>query len=153
MVEASKSGFSKRSILLTIFLVFLVVSFVDLNEPDSLVDRVEEKDRTSNLMAGSVFIVHFESGGTDRYNYVAHRENYCNINPNSSSCPPEDFPEKPPIVQNFSFTHPPNSTIYMPKESVCIDETYQSCSGKSRIEPILEKLLYPSLGEEAFSLL
>lgn len=153
MSERIELSFSKKSILLTVFLVSAVILFLDLNEPDSLVDRVEEKDRTTNLMAGSVFEVHFESGGNDRYNYVANRENYCEIHPDASGCPPEDFPEKPPLIQNFDFTHPPNSTVYIPKESICMDENYQSCSGKSQVEPILENLLYPVMGEEAFSLL
>ncbi len=153
MREGIELSFSRRSVLLTVVLVLAVVLFLDLNEPDSLVDRVEEKDRTTNLMAGSDFEVHFESGGNDRYNYVTHRENYCEVHPDASGCPPEDFPEKPPLIQKFNFTHPPNSTVYIPKEAVCMDETYQSCSGKSLIETHLENILYPVLGQEAFSLL
>ena len=145
---------SQKRIFLSILLICIItVLTIDLNEPESLVDRVEEKDRTTNLMKGSVFEVYFESGGTDRYNYVTHRENYCEINTNSSGCPPENFPEKPPLIQNFKFKHIPNSTVYIPKESVCINKTYQSCSGNSFFEPLLEKSLYHLVGEDAFAFL
>ncbi len=146
---------TQRRILLALIIIFSAL-VIDLHEPDSMIDRIEEQDRTTNLMTGEVFIVHFESGGKDRFSYVSHREDtYCSVNPNSSECPPEEHPEKPPLMEKFNFTKKPTKdTVYVPESAICIDGTYERCSGKSRLEPALENLAFSILGsEEVFSIL
>ena len=125
---------SFHSVILVSAVALVVFSALGFSQPDSEVVKVVEKDRTTNLMQGSVFEVHFAGGGTDRYEYVTHRETYCSTHPDASGCPPEVFPDKPPVMQNFSFSKTDESPdTYRPEESICMEEgTYVRCSGLAR---------------------
>ncbi|MFB6116783.1 MAG: hypothetical protein ABEK10_04715 [Candidatus Nanosalina sp.] len=132
-----------HSVILVSIVSLFAFSAIGFSQPDSVVVKVVEKDRTTNLMQGSVFEVHFASGGTDRYEYVTHRETYCSTHPDASGCPPEVFPKKPPIMQNFSFEQTgENPETYRPEESICLEDgIFVRCSGLNRAEIILGELV------------
>lgn len=121
----------RKSFVLATLILTVAFSALGSLQPDSKVVKVVEKDRTTNLMTGSVFEVHFASGGSERFEYVTHRQNYCEVHPESSGCPPEEFPDKPPFMQNFSFEKTSeNPDTYQPQENICIQNNdYQKCRG------------------------
>lgn len=134
----------KRSPVIAVLSILLAsFSALVVSQPDSEVVKIVEKNRTTELMAGSVFQVHFASGGSEQFNYVTHKEKYCSNHSDASGCPPEEFSERPTFMQNFSFTK--NSTapvIYRPNESICFEDgAYIQCDGLQRIEVSFSKFL------------
>ncbi len=114
-----------------------------LSQPDSEVVKVVEKNRTTDLMKGSVFEVHFASGGTEKFTYVTHKEKYCSNHSDASGCPHEEFPAQPSVMQEFDFENSSNKTdVYRPENSICLVESkYMNCEGFSRIEILTVEFL------------
>jgi len=129
----------KKSLIIAAIIFAAALSALGTLQSDSEVVKIVEKDRTTNLMTGSVFEIHFASGGLERFEYVTHRQNYCEINPNSSGCPPEAFPEKPPIMQKFKFEKTGETPdIYRPQESICLQRNqYQKCRTLANLQSVI----------------
>lgn len=104
-------------------------SALGFSQPDSKVVKVVEKERTTNLMKGSVFEVQLAGGGNKRYSYITYRENFCGLHSDSSGCPPENFPEKPPLMQEFGFEKVKDDPkVYTPEKTICMDEeVFKKC--------------------------
>lgn len=134
---------SLRSISLVLAFLMIALSASVFSQPDSEIVKVVKKNRTTDLMTGSVFEVQFASGGTEKFNYVTHNEEYCRNHSDASGCPPEEFPTKPPIMQKFEFKNSSNKTgVYKPEDSICLeDSTYINCEGFSRIKVIAGEFL------------
>lgn len=132
-----------RPIIVALAISVLFLSAFGFSQPDSKIVKVVEKNRTTDLMAGSVFEVQFRSGGTEKFSYVRHKEEYCIEHPEASGCPPEEVPEKPPFMQNFSFsTNSTEPIVYRPEESICLEDgAYIKCKGLARFEVMASNFL------------